>query len=239
VDGRTPPHKSSTAPGSSAFVSCELALTVEHWRLLSPVITRQENGLQRAAFVSLLPVQIWPSPGYLTCRKVYTLYYTTVVFLVFFVMMYKELFVLMLKVKLSLCFNWAPRHKGVFVKWRLIHSFFDLGARWRWVVSFTPLSLYPRERTSGTQWIGVWVGPRAVLDTVVRRKIPSPRRESNPRTPIVQPIAQQRIIISCPSYRMVHSQVVLWSIWTAVSQRRRLLVGVLKPSNLSSQNVIM
>jgi hypothetical protein len=34
------------------------------------------------------------------------------------------------------------------------------------------------------------VGRRAVLDAVVKRKIPSPRRESNPRTPIVQPVAQ-------------------------------------------------
>jgi hypothetical protein len=34
------------------------------------------------------------------------------------------------------------------------------------------------------------VGSRAVLDAAVKRKIPSPRRESNPRTPIVQPIAQ-------------------------------------------------
>jgi len=30
---------------------------------------------------------------------------------------------------------------------------------------------------------------RAVLDAVVKRKIPSPRRESNPSTPIVQPVA--------------------------------------------------
>jgi hypothetical protein len=30
------------------------------------------------------------------------------------------------------------------------------------------------------------VGPRDVLDTVMKRKIPSPRRESKPRTPIVQ-----------------------------------------------------
>jgi hypothetical protein len=30
------------------------------------------------------------------------------------------------------------------------------------------------------------VGPRSVLDAVVKRKIPDPRRESNPRTPIVQ-----------------------------------------------------
>jgi hypothetical protein len=35
------------------------------------------------------------------------------------------------------------------------------------------------------------VGPRAVLDAVVKRKIPIPLRESNPRTPIVQPIAQR------------------------------------------------
>jgi hypothetical protein len=49
----------------------------------------------------------------------------------------------------------------------------------------------PRERAPGTHWIGIWVGPRAVLDVVVKRKIPSPRRESNPRTPIVQPLPQR------------------------------------------------
>jgi hypothetical protein len=31
---------------------------------------------------------------------------------------------------------------------------------------------------------------RSVLDAVVKRKIPSPRRESNRRAPIVQPVAQ-------------------------------------------------
>jgi hypothetical protein len=43
----------------------------------------------------------------------------------------------------------------------------------------------PRERDPGTLCIGGWVGPRAVLDVVVKRKIPSLRRESNSRTPIV------------------------------------------------------
>jgi hypothetical protein len=33
----------------------------------------------------------------------------------------------------------------------------------------------PRERAPGTNWIGGWVGPRAVLDAMVKRKIPSPR----------------------------------------------------------------
>jgi hypothetical protein len=32
----------------------------------------------------------------------------------------------------------------------------------------------PKERVLGTYWIGGWVGPRAVLDAVVKRKIPSP-----------------------------------------------------------------
>jgi hypothetical protein len=35
------------------------------------------------------------------------------------------------------------------------------------------------------------VGPRAVLDAVVKRKIPSSRRESNPRTPNFQLVAQR------------------------------------------------
>jgi hypothetical protein len=34
------------------------------------------------------------------------------------------------------------------------------------------------------------VGPRVILDTVVKRKILSARRESNPSTPIVQPVTQ-------------------------------------------------
>jgi hypothetical protein len=58
-----------------------------------------------------------------------------------------------------------------------------------WLAS-RPDSFTPRERASGTHWIGGWVGPRALLDAVVKRKIPSPRRESKPRTQIVQPLAQ-------------------------------------------------
>jgi hypothetical protein len=72
----------------------------------------------------------------------------------------------------------------------------DLGTRWRWVVSFTPRPLYLRERGPGTHWIGGWVGPRAILDAVVKRKIPTPRRESNPKTPIVQPVAQRHTELS-------------------------------------------
>jgi hypothetical protein len=47
----------------------------------------------------------------------------------------------------------------------------------------------PKEKDPGTHWIGDWVGPSASLDTVLKRKIPSPRRESNPDNLIVQPVA--------------------------------------------------
>jgi hypothetical protein len=55
----------------------------------------------------------------------------------------------------------------------------------------TPTALHLRERAPDTHWIGGWVGPGAVLEAVVKRKIPSTSRESNPRTPIVQPVAQR------------------------------------------------
>jgi hypothetical protein len=55
------------------------------------------------------------------------------------------------------------------------------------VVSFT---LRPPYLQGKSPCIGDWVVPRAVLDAVVKRKISSPCRESNPRTPIFQPVAQ-------------------------------------------------
>jgi hypothetical protein len=68
------------------------------------------------------------------------------------------------------------------------HSFFDLGTRWRWVVSFTTRSFYLRERPPppNTHWIGGWVGPRAGLDAMVKSKIPSPCRDSTPPLSIPQ-----------------------------------------------------
>jgi hypothetical protein len=49
----------------------------------------------------------------------------------------------------------------------------------------TPLILYPQGKSPGIHWIRGWVGLIVVLDAVMKREIPSPRRESNPRTPIV------------------------------------------------------
>jgi hypothetical protein len=88
--------------------------------------------------------------------------------------------------------NQAPRHEGVLGEWKYssTHSLTSAldGGEW----SASRLGRFTRrERAPGTHWIGGWVGSRAVLEAVVKRKIPSPRRESKPRTPIVQPVVQR------------------------------------------------
>jgi hypothetical protein len=95
------------------------------------------------------------------------------------------------KGKVVLCFNQAPCHEGVLGEWRYsstqsLTSALDGG---EWSAS-RPGRFTPRERDPGTHLIGDWVGPRDILDVVVKRKIPSPCQELNHRTPIVQIIAQ-------------------------------------------------
>jgi hypothetical protein len=55
----------------------------------------------------------------------------------------------------------------------------------------SPAALPPRERAPGTHWMGGCADARAVLDSVVKRKITSPHRETNPRNPVFQPVAQR------------------------------------------------
>ena len=47
----------------------------------------------------------------------------------------------------------------------------NLGARWRWMVSFTPRSIYPCEKRAGSLWMGDWMGSTASLDIMEKRKI--------------------------------------------------------------------
>jgi hypothetical protein len=49
-----------------------------------------------------------------------------------------------------------------------------------------PAALPPQGKSPWYPLDRGWVGPRAVPDAVVKRKIPSPRRQSKPRNPIVQ-----------------------------------------------------
>jgi hypothetical protein len=58
----------------------------------------------------------------------------------------------------------------------------NLGTR-RWASCFTSWPLYPWEGASTTHWIGGWMGPRAGLDAVAKRKNPYPCQESNPSCP--------------------------------------------------------
>jgi hypothetical protein len=96
--------------------------------------------------------------------------------------------------KSCLCavFNWAPSHESVLGEWRYssthsLNSALDGG---EWSAS-GPGRFTPRERAPGNHWIGGCVGPRAVLDAVVKRKISISRRESNPRIAIAQLVAQR------------------------------------------------
>jgi hypothetical protein len=90
-------------------------------------------------------------------------------------------------VKVSLCFNRAPRHEGVLGEWRYrsTHSLTSALDGGEWSTS-RPGRFTPKERAPGTHWIGGWMGPRTVLDAVVKKKIPAP---AGNRTPIVQPVA--------------------------------------------------
>jgi hypothetical protein len=69
------------------------------------------------------------------------------------------------------------RHIG---GWRYSSTILDLSTRWRWVVSFTPLPLYPRGN-SPRYPLDRRVGGRKVIWT--REKIHCPCRKSNPNRP--------------------------------------------------------
>jgi hypothetical protein len=87
--------------------------------------------------------------------------------------------------------SWAPRHEGVLGECRYssTHSLTSALDGGEWSAS-RPGCFNSTERAPDTHWTGGWVDPRAVMDAVVKRKIPSPCRESNPRTPINQPVNQ-------------------------------------------------
>jgi hypothetical protein len=86
-------------------------------------------------------------------------------------------------------FNWSPRHESVMGEWRYSPRILDFDTRLRWVVSFMTRPLHPQGRTPRTHWLGGWVGPRAGLDAVMKREIPSPYRDSNLRSSSPYPSA--------------------------------------------------
>jgi hypothetical protein len=129
---------------------------------------------------------------------------------------------LKVKVKLCLCLTKHHAMKAYVGNGGIAPRILDLGTRWRWVISFTPQPLYPQERTPGIHWIGGWVSPRAGLDAGVRRKIPSPYRDSNPPPPIIQPVSQQyttelsRICCCYTSLTILESRAQIRQTYTKV-----------------------
>jgi hypothetical protein len=69
--------------------------------------------------------------------------------------------------------------------WYVTPPFLTSGTRRRLVVSFAPLSFYPRP---GTHYIVDWVGHRAVLSTTKKNEFSCPYRESNPDSSDAQPL---------------------------------------------------
>jgi hypothetical protein len=91
----------------------------------------------------------------------------------------------------SLCLT---KHHAINTYWGIVGVAprnLDLGTRWRWVVSFTPRPLYPQGKSPRYPLDRRRGGPQSRSGCGGEEKIPSPRRESNPRTPIVQPVAQR------------------------------------------------
>jgi hypothetical protein len=112
--------------------------------------------------------------------------------------------------------KWAPRHEGVLGEWRYssMHSLASALDEDEFPASrlgrFTR-----REKAPGTHWIGGWVGPRTVPDAVVKRKIPSSRRESNPKNPVRPPPSQ--------SLYQLSGHFTPRSLYSRVSLDRRLI----------------
>jgi hypothetical protein len=50
------------------------------------------------------------------------------------------------------------------------------------VVTFTTRPIYHQGKAPCTHWIGGWVDPRAGLNAEVKKKIPSPCRDSHSRS---------------------------------------------------------
>jgi hypothetical protein len=89
------------------------------------------------------------------------------------------------KVKLnwSLYFNWAPRREVVLGKWRYssthyLTSALD-GGEWS---ALRPGSFTAKERAPFIHQIRSWLGPSSGLDPVVKKKVLSPCRDTNPQS---------------------------------------------------------
>jgi hypothetical protein len=98
-----------------------------------------------------------------------------------------------------------------------------------WAASH-PDRVTPGERATGTHWIGGWVGPRAGLDKVEKRKF-LPVLESNSDPSVIQPVASRYTdwAIPAPYSETGHHENFPQKREGEVSQKNRLEYLTFKP----------
>jgi hypothetical protein len=108
------------------------------------------------------------------------------------------------KVKLSLCFNWAPRHESVLGQWRYSSTAFTSALDGREWSASRYGRFIPRERAPGTHWIGGW----CTFHRVVEKQNPY-QNKNRRRRPDPTPAS-----LLCPPYNISYlswaAKAVCW-----------------------------
>jgi hypothetical protein len=100
---------------------------------------------------------------------------------------------------MSLCFIiWAPRYNDM-REWRYSSTILNLGTRWRWVVSFKPLQLYPQGNRRRYPLNRTVDEPQSRSGRCGEEKISCSFRETNPgrptRSPSLYRLSYPRIVL--------------------------------------------
>jgi hypothetical protein len=98
-----------------------------------------------------------------------------------------------------------------------------------------------QERAPGAHRIGGWVGPRAGLNTVEKKKIPSPRRDSKPDHPTVQPVSNRYTNWHVSFVILYQNSVFGWAatIWTLyLSKSKSKVVPVFQLSTIPWRRIV-
>jgi hypothetical protein len=89
-----------------------------------------------------------------------------------------------------------------------VHASFDVGTRWRWVVSLTPRPLCPQGKVSRYPLDMRLCGPQSWSERDGEENS-QPRRESNPDHPNVQSLASRYTDWAIPALNVVYSSLSL------------------------------
>jgi hypothetical protein len=89
---------------------------------------------------------------------------------------------------------------------------------------YAPVTLSPGKELPGTHRIGGWVGPRARLDAMAKRQIPSPCQELNPNCPahsLVTILNKWSWLLSVPNTSFKVLQVLSGKLYHWERERER------------------